>query len=125
MKQWIGLGLALVLGVLLLAGADAVMKPAPIASATAFLLGLIGLWLGGSEVVFRTSAGAVLGAAIGAFIHYYVHRSGGSPEPFEGVPVHIVGNAVLGLAVGAVLLLLVALLARGLAPRGYWRRESS
>jgi hypothetical protein len=124
MKQWIGLGLALVLGAVLLAAADSVMKPAPPAAATAFVLGLIGLWLGGSAVVLRTSAGAVIGAAIGALIHLYVHRSGGSPEPLEGVPVHIVASALLGLAVAAVILLLLALLARGLTPRGYWRQES-
>jgi hypothetical protein len=117
----LGLIAALIVGVALLGALHQVMRPAPLTAVPVLLLGLVALWLGGHEVQIRALMAVGAGALVGGLIHLYAHRSGGSPQPQEGLATHLVTEVVLGTAVGVVLLLAVGLVAQLLAKKGYWR----
>lgn len=108
MKQLSRMALTLVVAVTLLFLADRMFEPVPIPAGTAVLGGLLMLW---SRVKARgvwVGIGLAIGGMIGAAIHLYVHVSGQSTLPEEGVPAHVVADGIHGLAVGGVILLVAS-----------------
>lgn len=105
----------IVAGALLLL-ADRIFEPVPIPAATAAFGGLVASWSSRRGRAASVLAGLAVGALTGAGIHAVVHWTGQSTLPEEGVPAHVAADGVLGLVVGAVVVL-VALLARALLSR--------
>ena len=106
------IALTLVVAIPLLLVADRLLQPVPVPAATAVAAGLLAVWLGR-----RTAIWAIAGLFPGVGLHTYVHSSGGSPPPEEGVVAHLALDGLYGLIVAAPILLLVTLLAKGLSAR--------
>lgn len=117
MRRWAGRCLDAALGALVLAAANVLLAPVPLSAATSWAFGIICLWLEPPQRGRWVSLAAVAGALIGATVHAGAHLAGRSAEPAEGLPMHLLTEAVLGLAVGAIALAVSA--ARPvLRPRG-------
>jgi hypothetical protein len=106
----------IVAGLLLLL-ADKIFEPVPIPAATATLGALVASWSSRGTPGVRLVAGLVVGALTGAGMHAFVHLTGRSTLPEEGVPAHVAADGILGLAVGG-LVALAALSAWALLSRG-------
>lgn len=102
---------------LLLLLADGIFEPVPIPAATAALGALVAWWSSRRARALRVITGLVVGALAGAGMHAFVHMTGRSTLPEEGVGAHVAADGVLGLAVGG-LVALVALSAWALLSRG-------
>lgn len=105
MKQTIG-GSAfdILVGIAVLWVANLMLDPVPLAAALAWALGLLAFWLRGSRSLRPASAGLVGGVALGTAVHLIVHVSGRSAPPSEGPFLHVLLDAAIGLAVGALAL---------------------
>ncbi len=111
--------LTIVAGVLYLA--DFVLDPVPLPAVLAAATGLLALWiLGGSRSALAMLA--LLGGGLaGAAHHFHRHSTGASPPPAEGIPFHVLLDALAGLF-AALPALTAALAVRGLR-RGAPRRR--
>lgn len=110
---------ALSLGVLWIG--NAWLDPAPLSSATGIAGGLAGLAVGSRKqrgaAVTGAVVGLVAGLALGVGGHGYVHASGGSPEPEEGLLRHFGSDALRGAAVAVPAQLFAFAIARPKATR--------
>lgn len=96
--------------------ADRIFEPVPIPAATAAFGGLVASWSSRRGRTVWVLAGLAVGALTGAGMHAVVHWTGRSTLPEEGVPAHVAVDGVVGMAIGAVVVL-VALSARELLSR--------
>lgn len=117
MRRLSSIVLTLVVAGLLLLLADEVFEPVPIPAATALLGALVASWSSHRVRAVRVATGLAVGALAGAGMHAFVHLTGRSTLPGEGVPAHVAADGILGLAVGG-LAALVALSAWALLSRG-------
>jgi hypothetical protein len=90
-------------GLAVLAIADRILDPVPLAAGSVWLGGL----LGGALPRRRPHAwiaGVVLGLAAGAGVHLSWHVTGRSTPPAEGVALHVAREGLVGLAAGVAAL---------------------
>jgi len=106
---------SVLVGVVVLGMANLWLDPVPLAAALAWALGLLLFWTRQSPSLWPAVAGLLGGATLGAIVHLLTHLGGRSPPPAEGLAVHVLFDAALGVMVGA--LALAASLGRHL-----WRR---
>lgn len=110
------LGVGIATAVALLALADRWLQPVPVPAALATLAGAVALGLTADRGAPREAARALiwslLGLLVGIGVHLGTHRTGGSPEPAEGVPVHLGLDAARSAAVAAGALVVVAVAVR-------------
>ncbi|NNG17373.1 MAG: hypothetical protein HKM89_12915 [Gemmatimonadales bacterium] len=103
--------------VVLLFAADWILQPVPIPAGTATLGGLLPLWLVRRGSRLWVAAGLVVGGSVGSAYHLFVHWSGRSSLPGEGLAAHVAADGIRGVAVAAIVVLFVALVARTLRSR--------
>lgn len=98
--------------------ADRVLQPVPVPAATAVVGGLVALWLDRTVRWSWILTGVVAGSLAGVGIHSYVHLTGQSTRPEEGLAIHLVMDGGVGLvvALSVVVLLVVARKALGRGP---------
>jgi hypothetical protein len=101
--------------VLLLWLADLVFQPVPLPAGGVVAGGLLGAWLSRGSVWRWVAGGAALGLVAGMAFHLYVHLTGGSPAPAEGLAAHLIVDGFKGLAVGLAVLLPLLLFKRAAA----------
>ncbi|MGD2154369.1 MAG: hypothetical protein PVG79_13955 [Gemmatimonadales bacterium] len=118
MKRLWSIALSGVIAALLLFLADSVLQPVPVPAGVAVLGGLAAMWSRAEAGAGWVAVGAAIGALLGTGIHLYVHVTGGSTRPEEGVAAHVAVDGLRGLGVGAVVLVLVGLVARALRSSG-------
>lgn len=105
-----------VAGVSLLA-ADMILQPVPIPAGMAVLGGLLAMWLRSEVRASWVAAGLAGGGVVGMGVHLYVHLAGRSTDPEAGLATHVVVDGLLGLAVGAMVLIVVFWVARLIGSR--------
>lgn len=91
------LGIAAAAAVLWLA--DRLLQPLPVAAVTATLGGLLGLARVRGHRARRVTAGLAAGLLAGAAHHLWVHVSGHSTAPEEGLILHLLAETGVGLGV--------------------------
>jgi len=79
--------------------ADRLLEPLPVTAVTATLGGLVGLAGARDHRARRATAGLVAGVLAGATYHLWVHASGRSTAPDEGLIPHLLVEAGVGLGV--------------------------
>lgn len=100
--RWAGRCLDAALGALVLVAAHVLLAPVPLSAATSWAFGIVCVWLELPQRGRWVSLAAVGGALVGATAHAGAHLAGRSTVPAEGLPMHLLTEAVLGLAVGAI-----------------------
>ena len=91
-------------GVAALWVANFLLNPVPLAAALAWALGLLLFWLLGSRSLRWASVGVLSGVALGATVHLSAHHTGRSAVPPEGLFMHVLWDATIGLTVGLIAL---------------------
>lgn len=104
MTRLAGRVLEALIGIAVLYLANRWLDPVPLAAATAWAAGLLLVWFNRAPPLRPAATGLVAGALLGAAIHYYVHWSGRSTAPAEGLSAHLLTDAAIGLAIGALAL---------------------
>lgn len=94
----------ILVGIVVLWAANLFLNPVPLAAALAWSLGLLLFWLRDSHSLWATSVGLLIGVALGAAVHLVTHLFGRSIVPPEGPFIHVLLDAGIGLAVGALAL---------------------
>ncbi len=103
-------------GLAILVVANVLLDPVPLTALLAWALGLALCWIAASRPIIAAVIGSIAGAALGAVLHFFVHDSGRSPAPVEGLPEHLLLDAGTGLLCG------IAALAAGIG-RHLWRKS--
>lgn len=93
------------LGLLVLIVANSVLDPAPLTAATVWIGALAASWFATARPVRAAALGAVPGMLAGICFHLYSHLAGHSTEPAEGIVLHLLSDAGIGLLVGSLALL--------------------
>ncbi len=112
MNRLFRIAITFIVAALLLFLADTILQPVPIPAGAAVLGGLLVMWLRSGPRCVWLAAALVIGGLLGTGVHLSIHLTGGSTLPEEGVPAHVAADGILGLTVGALVLLLVALVVR-------------
>jgi hypothetical protein len=115
MKQFVRKAVTAIVALLLLFLADRVLEPVPVPAATAVIGGLIGLWLGLTVRWLWLSLGVIAGLVVGAGFHLYVHMTGQSPPPPEGLAAHLAVDGGIGLVVALLVVVATVLAYKALA----------
>lgn len=89
---------------------DRMLEPVPVPAALMVFGALIGLGMGRYPGFTRVIAGMAGGLLAGVGHHLYVHFTGQSPYPAEGLALHLAYDGVVGLlvALSIVVVVLVA-----------------
>lgn len=105
-------GYGLLAAIILLWVANLVLSPVPIGSAFAVGFGLIAAWTAREGGLLRVVGGTALGIVAGVLYHRSVHRAGLSPDPAEGIPMHLGLDALMALSAAVPILLILVWLDR-------------
>ncbi|MBO6576742.1 MAG: hypothetical protein JJ896_14020 [Rhodothermales bacterium] len=103
-------GVGLLTAFVLLAVANKLMDPVPIAAATAVFGGLIALWTTRAGAMGWLVVGTIIGLALGVVHHLYIHNAGLSPQPADGVPAHLAQEGAVALGIAVAILAVVNLI---------------
>lgn len=110
----------LIVAAVLLGLAHLWLDPAPLSALTAVIGGLAGTWVRRRAGRVPAAEGIFAGAAAGAAIHLWLHGSGRSPAPLEGVAWHVAREGAVGLVIASAIVgigwLVAGLLDRGARP---------
>lgn len=109
--------LGLVAGGVILFLAQVTLNPAPLSAATGFACGAVGFLILSANPVPMVSFLASVGVALGAWMHHEAHISGRSPAAPEGLWPHLFSEALIGLAIALLALLVAGLVMRTLEAR--------
>jgi hypothetical protein len=112
MKNLLRIAVTSVVAAVLLLLADTILQPVPIPAGMAVLGGLLAVWFRSEARTLWVTVGLVIGGLIGTGAHLFMHLTGGSTVPEEGVVAHVAADGIRGFAVGGIVILLVALVAR-------------
>jgi hypothetical protein len=93
-----------ILGLAVLAIANIILEPVPLVAAVSWGLGLLLFCLARSHALGWASVGFIAGALLGTANHLFIHLTDRSTVPPEGVYVHALGDAALGVLCGVVAL---------------------
>lgn len=92
------------IGIAALWFANLMLKPAPLAAALAWGIGLLFFWLRSSRSLWAALAGLLSGVALGSALHLVAHVSGRSTVPPGSLFSHLLLEAGIGFSVGALAL---------------------
>lgn len=93
-----------VLGIAVLAVANAILDPVPLLAVIAWAAGILMFCVTRSRSLRWTSIGFVAGALVGAAHHLFVHSTGRSTPPPEGIYIHLLDDAIVGALCAALAL---------------------
>lgn len=96
------------IALVLLFAADILLRPVPVAAATAVVGCLVPLCLGRGCRLRYLALAVFAGLLAGVGIHLWVHVSGGSPSPEEGLAAHLLVDGGIGFGVALVILVVLA-----------------
>jgi hypothetical protein len=103
------LALATTATLVLLWLADFVFQPVPAPAGGVAVGGVLAALLARRPRWRWGVVGVALGLTAGVAFHLFMHASGDSPAPEEGLFVHLIVDGLKGLAIGVVVMLLVVL----------------
>ncbi|MHC4107715.1 MAG: hypothetical protein ACYSTY_06495 [Planctomycetota bacterium] len=107
-RQAIGFVVSAAAAVGVLWAADLVLQPVPMPAGLAALGGYLAIWFARSRTWMWSVIGVGIGIAAGLGVHAWRHLDAQSPDPQEGLAVHLLIDGLEGFAVAAVVLGVIA-----------------